>query len=763
MASIAATLNPFHQSPEPQAQTTGEDDQSLATILSPQERSALTTLLRACMASMRRTITDTFDPRYAGLPSDSQFDRFSSPNPLENRDLDLGKVDVEKLDKERKDADRRIKELSEPDMQSLKSAALKYFDSWRDSVLARVGEAVNPNTEAKEQKSGAESPASSPKLQSRMLSPEPRKFDAGVMEVLRELYPPIDTDLVSLEEDKRRLVLHSVMLLLLSLEHYAAHSRILLLYLTSALHLPLDFLAEDESNVARGLLQAVEQMSAEEERKKRETASDHSRKWKVGLASVAGAAIIGLTGGLAAPLIAAGIGSVMGGLGLGATAAAGYLGTLASSTMVVGGLFGAYGGRMTGKMMDEYAKEVEDFGFVPVRKFHRPRKIDKEYRRLRVAIGISGWLEDKDDVIKPWRVLSASIEAFALKWEVETLLKLGNSLSSLLKSTAWSYAKKEIIRRTIFAALKEALWPLYLIKAARIIDNPFSVAKARADKAGIVLADALINKAQGERPVTLIGFSLGARAIYSCLLALAERKAFGLVESVVLLGAPVPAHSADWRKMRSVVAGRLVNVYSENDYILAFLYRASALQFGVAGLQKAEFVKGVENVDVSDVIDGHLRYRYLTGSILKRIGFEDLEIEEVEDEEAELKAVEELDDKERAKKESKEKKEGKLGDADAEAKDIEHEVDEKNKKSMLDWAAAKLNIGSVWGIWSGRKEDQGAEEEGTAAGWQEKGMENLGRVLGMFKGKKEEQAAEAGGEKGQAEEAQEKEKKNASS
>ena len=40
-----------------------------------------------------------------------------------------------------------------------------------------------------------------------------------------------------------------------------------------------------------------------------------SRKWKVGLASVAGAALIGVTGGLAAPLVAAGIGSVMGGLG----------------------------------------------------------------------------------------------------------------------------------------------------------------------------------------------------------------------------------------------------------------------------------------------------------------------------------------------------------------------------------------------------------------------------------------------------------------
>lgn len=110
-------------------------------------------------------------------------------------------------------------------------------------------------------------------------------------------------------------------------------------------------------------------MNADAETKQKAESKASSRKWKVGLAGVAGAAIIGITGGLAAPLLTAGIDSVMGGLGLGATTAAGYLETLASSTVLVGGLFGAYGGRMTGQMMDQYAKEVSDFGFVPIRNF----------------------------------------------------------------------------------------------------------------------------------------------------------------------------------------------------------------------------------------------------------------------------------------------------------------------------------------------------------------------------------------------------------
>lgn len=187
------------------------------------------------------------------------------------------------------------------------------------------------------------------------------------------------------------------------------------------------------------------------------------------------------------------------------------------------------------------------------------------------------------------------------------------------------------------------MWPIGLLKVSKIIDNPFSVAKSRADKAGLVLADALINRAQGERPVTLIGYSLGARMIYTCLTSLAERKAFGLIESAVLIGAPAPSDSNVWRAMRSVVAGRLVNVYSENDYILAYLYRTSSIQFGIAGIQEVVDVPSVQNVNVSNLVSGHLRYPYLVGSILEKIGWEDLDLKQVAREEETLALLEEED------------------------------------------------------------------------------------------------------------------------
>lgn len=186
--------------------------------------------------------------------------------------------------------------------------------------------------------------------------------------------------------------------------------------------------------------------------------------------------------------------------------------------------------------------------------------------------------------------------------------------------------------------MSAVMLPLGLLKVAHVVDNPFSVAKARADKAGRVLADVLINKAQGERPVTLIGYSLGSRAIYSCLQSLASQRAYGLVESAILMGSPTPSDTGDWRMMRSVVSGRLVNVFSENDAVLAFLYRTSSLQLGIAGLQPIHGLSGVENVNVSDLISGHLRYQHLIGKILTVIGLEDIDVREAAREEAALAA-----------------------------------------------------------------------------------------------------------------------------
>lgn len=237
----------------------------------------------------------------------------------------------------------------------------------------------------------------------------------------------------------------------------------------------------------------------------------------------------------------------------------------------------------------------------------------------------------------------------------------------------------------MLGALYAGLWPLGLIKVVSVLDNPFSVALARADKAGKVLAHALIDGVQGKRPVTLMGYSVGARVIFACLIELAEQHAFGLVESVVLMGAPAPSYNAEWRKIRSVVAARVVNVYSTDDYVLGYLYRSTKFEMGVAGLGEVKNVHGIENFDMSKLINGHDRYRYLAGKILVNIGFGDVNFDKVSEQERALEQAERA--KQRYKEEARRnkfKKESSTPESDSsKVKDLTEFLDEPTRQQSL--------------------------------------------------------------------------------
>ncbi|KAJ6188674.1 hypothetical protein N7519_003582 [Penicillium mononematosum] len=587
--------------------------QDLSSILDRSQRGDLTVLVAEIAESMRVRILEIYEHT---IPKDGSPNRPSTrPSPDSDRDEDTpplpprpqGNAGSKNGESPRQGSNRK------PSSPQVRVTALSAFEDWRDSVLLRVGTVVNKDDDNQGKKEGQED------LQNAAKSDDlPLDEDKDRIAKLQEIYHPVETPLAELPKATRLLILHSLLLLVLSLEHYSAYSRVLMLNVASSLSIDINMLNQDEVSVARGLLQTALALSADQDTKEQPKKKDDMKKWKVGIASRRAWELS------------------WGGLGLGATAAAGLLGTLAGSGVVVGGLFGAYGGRMTGRMMEKYAREVDDFAFIPIRGERRRNVEGKESaeqdHRLRVTIGVTGWVKEESNFVVPWRVIGADSEVFGLRWEMEPLMNLGNAISALVTSAAWSVAGR-------------------LMKVAGVVDNPFSVAKARADKAGEVLADALINKAQGERPVTLIGYSLGSRLIFSCLQSLERRNAYGLVESVILMGSPTPSDTEDWQKIRSVVSGRVVNVFSGNDSVLAFLYRTSSLQLGVAGLQPVEGVPGVENLNVSDMISGHLRYQYLLGRILTLIGLQDLDPSEIEREEAALADEDKRQEKERLENE----------------------------------------------------------------------------------------------------------------
>ena len=113
-----------------------------------------------------------------------------------------------------------------------------------------------------------------------------------------------------------------------------------------------------------------------------------------------------MTGGLAAPLVGAGLSSVLGLLGVGGPV--GLLATgLASSGAVCGALFGAYGARSTAQMVARHTREIHDFAFMPV---HPPQD------SLAVRLCVSGWLTSPQDVATPWTIFDRGQDTFALQW-----------------------------------------------------------------------------------------------------------------------------------------------------------------------------------------------------------------------------------------------------------------------------------------------------------------------------------------------------------
>ncbi|KAM0195498.1 hypothetical protein ACHAPA_003038 [Fusarium lateritium] len=537
--------------------------------------------------------------------------------------------------------DKEDSETITPQLRELKKEALIFFRKWQSIFLQRLRDISVTEPTAPQSNMRGRGRGNARGVRGGRVARGGRGGGRGGLtlttgplrvppnHVDRELsrqFPPIPTSLWTLPVDKRKLLLHISLLILISLQEYTAYARMTLLNLTSSLNLPLKFLHEEEKRLAQGFSQLAVDTAIEQASEPNQEENKPILKSKARIAAMTGPFRLG------AQLIAVGIGTGHTGHGLRLPTAAGLLGPMADNGPSTGSMLGIYMTRPTAKMIESFSREIQDFGLIPTRPGDQGDYVDAKAilptsRRLRLVIAVNGWVTDKDDLTGPWKVLGDNGEVYVLRWEMNVLTNIGTALETVVKSSAWTAAKKAIASRTIFSNLIEATWPTELMKVSKIIDNPWSMGMVRAEKAGTVLADAVMrSKIQGDRPVSLIGFSLAARAIYVCLMILAERRQFGLIDSVVLMGTPAPSESRVWLTLKSVVTGRLINVYSESDYLLGFLYRTSNIHFGVAGLQQIQGADGVENHDVSNLVNGHLRYSTLVGKILKDVHWEDLNL-----------------------------------------------------------------------------------------------------------------------------------------
>ena len=434
-----------------------------------------------------------------------------------------------------------------------------------------------------------------------------------------------------LDGDAEEMILSDLFLTGISLGSYDARTRILLLRFAIELGISRTRLAELEvilgsalaaqasspssssssfsssskssSSAAAGSASTTSSDVVSAERRAAEKRRSRWRAAKIGAATILGGTLIGVTGGLAAPLVAAGAGAILG------TAAGASLGTTAG-IYVIGSLFAGYGAGLAGYKMSRRVGRVRGFEF----KHLHPLP----HAAARVTICVAGWVpggtrtRDADPYFKaPFArvgyvesgcdksggssgaaaataAAASSGEMYYLAWEPEALAAVGTAFEDFLTQEALSYVATAVLQQTVLHALMAAVaWPVALTNLGVLIDNAWGTALSRARQAGVELASALLARAQGARPVRLVGVSQGARVVYFCLRELAQRsKHRGIVDEVVLAGAPVPGDPDAWIGLGDVVAGRIVNAYSRRDWVLKFLFRGTAAAACVAGCDR---------------------------------------------------------------------------------------------------------------------------------------------------------------------------------
>lgn len=433
-------------------------------------------------------------------------------------------------------------------------------------------------------------------------------------------------DVKDLDLDLRWTVLCDLFLLMIADSNYDARSRQLLELVGAALAVGWQEICRFEKRVTDAL-EMQEQADKEnwnenEHLEARKKAARNRRLMVMGMCTVGGGLVIGLSAGLLAPVIGAGLAAGFTTIGVAGTG--GFLGGTGAAALIgtTGTLIGGKIGLTTSHRRTGAVKTYE----------YKPLFNNK---RVNLIVTVAGWMTGNvDDVRLPFSTIDPVMgDIYAVNWEPEMLRSTGQTIQ-ILGTEALTQTIQQVLGATFLATLMAGLsTPMILAKMSYLIDNPWTVSLARADATGLILADSIIDRNLGIRPITLVGFSLGSRVIFSCLKELAKRGAVGLVQNVYMFGSPVVVKKDEYIRARSIVPGRFVNGYATNDWILGYLFRAtSGGIMRVAGLASVKGC-GIENIDVTDSVSGHMAYRGMMPTLLDRVGWavESLEYTEIED------------------------------------------------------------------------------------------------------------------------------------
>lgn len=419
---------------------------------------------------------------------------------------------------------------------------------------------ASPKLNGDERASGASKAATPQEDAAETASlPEYKEHEDGEMPEVRT--PSQLGKAKNIDIDLRWTVLCDLFLVLLADSIYDARSRTLLERVGTSLEVSWLEICRFEKRVTDSLeMQEAANKETWDEADHMENRRKQALKRRymmMGLATVGGSLVIGLSAGLLAPVIGAGLAAGFTTIGVAGTS--GFLAGAGGTALITSGAV-LTGGTIAVRASNRRTGAVQTFEYRPLH----------NNKRVNLIVTISGWMNGKiDDVRLPYSTVDPVMgDMYSVLWEPEMLQSMGDTIN-ILATEALTQGLQQVLGSTILVALMASLQlPIVLTKLSYLIDNPWTVSMGRANAAGLILADSLIDRNLGVRPITLVGFSLGARVIFAALRELANKGALGLIQNVYLFGSPIVANKDEYLRVRAVISGRFVNGYASNDWIL---------------------------------------------------------------------------------------------------------------------------------------------------------------------------------------------------
>ena len=230
-----------------------------------------------------------------------------------------------------------------------------------------------------------------------------------------------------------------------------------------------------------------------------------------------------------------------------------------------------------------------------------------KYYSTEITILISGFGSELDQHQKQWREI----------------------ISSYRRSMFYFYQwPSDSFEKIIFSSLVNKLNIFNLFDSSLL--KKFKNIKHRAKVCGKFLGLILSTKKLfGNCQINLIGFSLGCHVIKYCLKELFENKYIeqNIINNVVFIAGATRIKKSKFNDIfNEVIRGRIINIYSNQDFILKYLYKLSIEKDAIGSKElKFENVDNqiddnnckVENFNMNQF--GHLDYRDSLEEILKII------------------------------------------------------------------------------------------------------------------------------------------------